>query len=69
MCQMNLDQKVLAENALAALGRDAAIAHLEAEAKRHEEQGKGKHPMVADQCDMRSFAYAGAAMLLRTGQV
>lgn len=69
MCQTNLDPMVLAQNSLATLGREAAIAYHEAEAKRMEEQRKGCHPFVADRWDMMSLAHEGAAMLLKTGKV
>jgi hypothetical protein len=69
MCQTNLDPRILAQNSLVTLGREAAIAHHETEAKRLEEQGKGCHPLVADRWDMMSLAHEGAAMLLRTNKV
>ncbi len=69
MCQMNLDPKVLAQNSLVTLGREAAIAYHEAEAKQLGEQGKGCHPLVADRWDMMSLAHEGAAMLLKTNKV
>ena len=69
MCQTNLDSTILARNSLATLGREAAIAHHEAEAKRLEKEGKGCHPLVVDRWDMMSLAHAGAAMLLMTKKV
>lgn len=69
MCQTNPDPMILVQNSLTTLGREAAIAYHEAEAKRLAEQGKGCHPLVADRWDMLSLAHEGAAMLLKTKKV